>query len=144
MPCVRDILTRKGSNVISVSAAESVLKASQIMNDRAIGGVVVLDQDGVAGIFTERDILRRVVAERRDPATTAIRDVMTTPVTICHPETTLAELGALMTERRIRHLPVVDANGLCGVVTSGDVLAYQVADQEVTIEHLNRYVFDLR
>lgn len=144
MPCVRDILTRKGSVVISISAAESVLKASQIMNDRGIGGVVVLDHSGVVGIFTERDILRRVVAERRDPATTPVRDVMTAPVTTCRPETHLDELGTLMTERRIRHLPVLDDGGLCGVVTSGDLLAYQVADQEITIEHLNRYVFDLR
>ena len=144
MPCVRDILTRKGSDVISISAAESVLKASQLMNDRGIGGVVVTDPTGVVGIFTERDILRRVVAERRDPATTPVGDVMTAPVTTCQPETSLEALGALMTERRIRHLPVLDDSGLCGVVTSGDLLAYQVADQEVTIEHLNRYVFDLR
>ncbi len=144
MPCVRDILARKGSGVVSIPAAESVLKAAQLMNERGIGGVVVLEEGQLAGVFTERDILRRVVAERRDPAATAVRDVMTTPVVTCRPDTTLEELGAIMTARRIRHLPVLGPIGLCGVVTSGDVLAYQVAEQQDTIQHLNRYVYDMR
>ena len=144
MACVRDILARKGGTCVSVSAGESVSKAAGLMNERAIGGVLVMDGDRLVGVFTERDILRRVVAEHRDPALTTVRDVMSSPVVTCLPETSLEELGAIMTTRRIRHLPVVGSEGLCGVVTSGDVLAYQVADQAATIQYLNSYMFDRR
>ena len=144
MACVRDILARKGGTCVSVSADESVSKVAGLMNERAIGGVLVMSADRLVGIFTERDILRRVVAEHRDPAVTPVRDVMTTPVVTCMPETSLEELGAIMTTRRIRHLPVVGSEGLCGVVTSGDVLAYQVDDQAATIQYLNSYMFDRR
>ncbi len=144
MATVQDILTRKGTSVVSLVAAESVLTASRIMNDRGIGGVVVTEDDQLAGIFTERDILRRVVAEQRDPASTPLRDVMTAPVVFCPPHAKLEELTALMTEKRIRHLPVMDDSGLCGIITTGDILAYQVREQAYTIQRLNNYVYDMR
>ncbi len=144
MATVPDILTKKGTSVVSLVSAESVLTASRIMNDRGIGGIVVTENDQMAGIFTERDILRRVVAEQRDPAATALRDVMTTPVVHCSPDAPLEEVTALMTEKRIRHLPVMDDGGLCGIITTGDILAYQVREQAYTIQHLNNYVHDMR
>ncbi|MDH3291447.1 MAG: CBS domain-containing protein [Gemmatimonadota bacterium] len=144
MATVKDILGRKGRDVVTIVADDSVLSAARLMNKRGIGGVVVLEDDEVIGIFTERDILRRVVAERRDPTTTLIRDVMTTPVMTCKLEAKLEECTALMTDKRVRHIPVVDADGLCGIVTSGDILAYQVSEQADTIQYLNSYVFDLR
>ncbi len=144
MSTVKDILTRKGSDVVTIVADDSVLSAARLMNKRGIGGIVVIEDDEVIGIFTERDILRRVVAERRDPTNTLIRDVMTTPVMTCKPEAKLEECTALMTDKRVRHIPVVDADGLCGIVTSGDILAYQVSEQADTIQYLNSYVFDLR
>lgn len=144
MGTVKDILAKKGKSVVTLVADESVLNAARIMNERGIGGIVVTENDDMVGIFTERDILRRVVAERRDPGTTMLRDVMTKPVIYCPPDAKLDELTALMTEERIRHLPVMDEGKVCGIITTGDILAFQVREQAFTIEHLHKYVYDLR
>jgi len=145
MATASDLLARKGTEVVSIAPSVPVLDAARLMNERGVGGLLVLE-DGrrLVGVFTERDILRRVVAAGRDAATTRVDDVMTTEVVSCLPETTVEECAAIMTTRRIRHLPVADAGGLRGVVTSGDVLAYRVAEHEATIQQLNRYVFDVR
>jgi CBS domain-containing protein len=144
MTTVSEILKRKGSEVVSMGTKDSVLKAARLMNEHGIGGVVVIDQGNMVGIFTERDILRRVVVEERDPATTSLEDVMTTPVASCRPETDLEECVRAMTGKHIRHLPVVDGDRVCGIVTSGDILAFQVREHEDTIQYLNSYIFDLR
>lgn len=144
MTTVKDILAKKGSEVVSMVAAESVLNVARLMNERGIGGVIVTDQGKMVGIFTERDILRRVVAEQRDPAKTRIRDVMTTPVVTCRPEATLDQCMGMMTDKRIRHIPVVGEQGPEGIITSGDIMAHQVREQKETIDYLNSYVFDLR
>jgi CBS domain-containing protein len=144
MPTVRNILDRKGRDVVTTVATEMVVRAARLMNERGIGGLVVMSGANVVGIFTERDVMRRVVAEARDPDQTAIGDVMSSPVAHCLPETTLEECRALMTERRIRHLPVIEGDALCGIITSGDILAYQMAEQRDTIEYLNAYVTEQR
>jgi CBS domain-containing protein len=141
MSTVQTVLARKGGQVVSTSVADSVLRAASLMNERGIGGVVVLDGDHVAGVFTERDILRRVVAAGRDPATTTVGEVMTAPVAFCRRETTLAECRYVMTERRIRHLPVVDDHGVCGIVTIGDLMAHEATEQQATIQYLHEYIF---
>ena len=130
--------------LVTIGVADSALTAATLMNERGIGGLVVLDAGRVAGMFTERDILRRVVAMRRDPATTPVSEVMTSPVAFCRRETTLNECRAVMTEKRIRHLPVVDEKGVCGIVTIGDLMAHEVTDQEATIQYLNEYIFGVR
>ena len=144
MATVQAILTRKGNEVVSVAASDSVLAAASLMNQRTIGGLVVLEGERVIGIFTERDVLRRVVVTGRDPATTAVKEVMTTPVATCRPETTLAECRAFMTDKRIRHLPVVEGRRLLGIVTIGDLMAFEVGEHESTIEYLNSYIFGPR
>jgi CBS domain-containing protein len=144
MATVHDILERKGHDVVAIDAADTVLSAARRMNERGIGGVVVMDGGTMVGIFTERDVLRRVVADRKDPASTPVRDVMTTPVLRCRTDARLEECRALMTERRIRHLPVADGDELHGIITTGDILAHQVREQQDTIEFLNSYVFDVR
>ena len=144
MPTVQDILARKGSEIISVTPRETVLGAAQLMNDRAIGGLVVTEGGRLVGIFTERDILRRVVAQKRDAGATKVADVMTAPVTACAPETPIDECAAMMTAKRIRHLPVVGERGLSGVITIGDVLAFQVREQQATIDYMHHFMFDLR
>jgi CBS domain-containing protein len=141
---VRDILAKKGSDIISVTPGETVVKAALLMNERGIGGLVVTEGKRLTGIFTERDILRRVVAQRRDPATTKVADVMTSPVTACAPDTPVDECAAMMTAKRIRHLPVVSDKGLAGVITIGDVLAFQVSEQQQTIDYMHHFMFDLR
>jgi CBS domain-containing protein len=145
MPVVRDLLARKGTDVVSITPTASVLEAARLMNDRSVGGLLVVDDAGtLLGIFTERDILRRVVAANLPPETTKVSDVFTRDVVTCLPETSVDEVGAIMSNRRVRHLPVVDAGGLHGVITIGDLLAHRVSEQETTIQHLNSYVFDVR
>lgn len=144
MSTVKDLLARKGTAVISVAPEQTVLDAAHVMNEKGIGGVVVMTGAKLVGIFTERDIMRRVVAASRDPATTLISDVMTAdPMTITA-EMQVAVCRAMMSARRIRHLPVVHDGGLVGVVTSGDVLAFEVVQAEAQIEQLEKYVFDTR
>ena len=144
MSSVRDLLVRKGTNVIHVAPETTVLDAANVMNETGIGGVVVLENSRLVGIFTERDIMRRVVAARRDPSTTLVSDVMTTePMTITA-DVKIAVCRAMMSTRRIRHLPVLHDGGLVGMVTSGDILAFEVAEAEAQIEQLEKYVFDVR
>jgi IMP dehydrogenase len=144
MATVQDILGRKGGEVVTMVRGDSALHAARLMNERGIGSVMVTEGDAIVGIFTERDVLRRVVAEQKDPATVMLSDVMTSPVITCRPDARVEECMALFTEKRVRHLPVVDDDGLQGMITSGDLLAHQVQEQKDTIQYLNSYVFDIR
>ncbi len=144
MATVKDILSKKGTSVVALNAEDSVLDAARVMNEKGIGGLVVTDGGVMVGVFTERDILRRVVTEQRDPAATPLRDVMTSPVVYCPPDAKLEDLTALMTEKRIRHLPVMDDDELCGIITTGDILAHAVNEQAYTIEYLHKYVYNIR
>ena len=140
MSTIQLILDRKGREVISIPADATVLDASRLMNESRIGALVVVDGDKVAGIFTERDILNRVVACQADPAQTVVRDVMTYPVAVCSPETTPDECRCVMREKRIRHLPVVVDDKLVGIVSVGDLLEYAAEQQQQTIRYLYEYM----
>ena len=140
MPKVQDILSHKGSDVATIDADRSVVEAAQEMNRRRIGSLVVMKGQRVVGIFTERDILVRVVAERRDPEKTPVSEVMTAPVVCCLPETDLAECRSIVTTRRIRHIPICVAGTLVGIVTSGDILARESMEREVALESLYEYI----
>jgi CBS domain-containing protein len=140
MTTVSDILAKKGTAVASIGRDSTVLDAAHAMNERRIGALVVTEGDSVVGIFTERDVLTRVVAPQRDPATTRVAEVMTASVACCRPDTRLEECRTVMTDRRIRHLPVVDEGRLVGIITSGDVLASEMAAKNETIEYLHAYV----
>ena len=148
MATVQSILARKPQErptVITVTQRTTVRDASRLMAEHGIGGLPVVGEGGrVAGIFTERDLLRRVVALDLDPAETAVEAVMTSPVIVGTPSTPLDECASVMTSRRLRHLPIVEDEQLVGMVTIGDVLAQRLVEQEVTIAELNRYVFDVR
>ena len=145
MAVVRDLLNRKGTSIVSVAPSATVLEAARLMNERSVGGLLVVDDAGaLLGIFTERDILRRVVAASLPPETTKVADVFTRDVVTTTPDASVDDCGAIMSSRRVRHLPVVDAKGLHGVVTIGDLLAHRVSEHETTIQHLNSYVFDMR
>ncbi len=143
MLTVSHILGRKGRQVISMESTASVLDAARLMNEKGIGGVPVTESGSIVGIFTERDILRRVVAERRDPAATTLRDVMSQTVITCKLETTLDECISMMTDKLIRHLPVMSDAGICGILTAGDLLAFQLKDQAATIRYLQSHGFDV-
>lgn len=144
MATLHDLLALKGHEVIAVQPADTVLQAANLMNDRNIGGVVVLEGDRLVGIFTERDVLRRVVAQGLDPTATTVAEVMTTSVITCPPELSLDDCATLMTTRGVRHLPVQDGSGLTGLVTIRDLLAYKVSEQQATLEQMTHYLYDLR
>ncbi len=141
MSTVESILQRKGQHVHSIDEDQTVLAAAGLMNAHRIGALVVTRGDVVVGIFTERDILNRVVAARRDPATTPVHDVMTSPVAVCSPQTGCDECRAVMRARRLRHLPVVTEGRLAGIVSIGDVLENFDAEQNATIQYLYEYMY---
>ena len=144
MATARELLDRKGHIVHSVRPDATVLDSARIMCENGLGAVLVLDGDTLVGIFTERDVLRRVVVPGHDARIAQVHEVMTKTLVTCLPDTTLDECGAIMTTRRIRHLPVVDDKGLHGVVSIGDLLAHRVSEQEDTIKYLNDYMFYTR
>ncbi|MFN0134511.1 MAG: CBS domain-containing protein [Phycisphaerae bacterium] len=140
MHSVRNILQRKGSQVAHISENASVLDAARQMNQRRIGALVVTRGESVIGIFTERDVLNRVVAEQLDPSATLVSEVMTQPVAVCPPNATRADCRAVMKENRIRHLPVVENDQLVGIVSIGDLIEDDCVEQEETIQYLYEYM----
>jgi CBS domain-containing protein len=140
MPNAESLLGKKGREVATVDRTNSVLDAALEMNRRRIGAVVVRDGDRVVGIFTERDILNRVVAAGLLPGGTPVGTVMTAPMAVCRRDTTLAECKSVMTQKRIRHLPVVEEGELYGIISIGDIMASEVADQQATIQYLHEYL----
>lgn len=143
MATMKDLLTRKGSSHIwSVGKNATVLQAAQMMSEHKIGALVVLENESIAGLFTERDVVERVVVEQRAPATTHVGDVMTAEVVCCSLQTPIEEARTAMKNRRIRHLPVVDDDGrLKGLISIGDLNAFDAATQEHTISLLNEYLY---
>ncbi len=142
MPTANDVLARKGFSVFVVPSTATVLEAVERMNQLRIGAVVVMDQGRMRGMFTERDVLRRVVGEKRNPADTAVANVMTTDVICCGPKTDMEEISTIMKEQRVRHLPVCETDGdLLGMISIGDVNAQHASHQEATITYLNEYLY---
>jgi len=143
MPSVMDILADKGSDVYTISPSATVLEATHAMNDQKIGALVVKDALGrVMGIFTERDVLRRVIAEEKSPNSVRVGEVMTRDVVCCPPETDIDEASRIMRDSRVRHLPVCDGDGtLLGLVSIGDLNAYHASSQEAQIHFLSEYVY---
>jgi CBS domain-containing protein len=142
MPTVRDVLASKVQGVQSTSPEATVLEAVTQMNDHKIGALVVMEDGKVAGMFTERDVLRRVVGDARLPDATRVGQVMTSKVVCCDPDADLEEVATLMKNRRIRHVPVCNGDGrLLGMISIGDVNAYNASNQEATIHFLNDYIY---
>ena len=140
MCTVREILSSKNPGVATIGPRESALDAAVAMNQQKVGSLMVLDGDRVVGIITERDLLQRVLAEQRDAAKTSVEDVMTTEILCCQLHTTIDEARSVMKDRRVRHLPVVDDEGLHGVISIGDLNAYEAHSQEVTIHVMTEYI----
>ena len=144
MPNAQSILEKKGSDVATVDRKTTVLDAAKTMNQQRIGAVVVTDGDRVIGIFTERDIHNRVVAAGKDPKITPVGEVMTSPMACCRRDSHMAECKTVMSQKRIRHLPVVEEGKLYGMISAGDILASEVSDQQATIEYLHEYLYGHR
>ncbi len=142
MSTVQDILNIKGTTVYYVAAGATVLDATRLMNEHGIGALVVTEDERVVGMFTERDVLRRVVAEERDPATCRVGDVMTERVACCRPDTKISEARSVLKNHRIRHLPVVNGDEqLQGMISIGDLNAYDADGREATIFMLQEYLY---
>lgn len=140
MCTVREILLNKDPWVASISPRASALEAAISMNRHKVGSLMVMEGERVVGIITERDLLQRVLAEERDASQTSVEEVMTTEVLCCQLHTTIDEARAVMKNRRVRHLPVVDDAGLHGLISIGDLNAYDAHSHEVTIHVLTEYI----
>jgi CBS domain-containing protein len=140
MCTVREILLNKDPWVASISPRASALEAAISMNRDKVGSLMVMDHERIVGIITERDLLQRILAEQRDASRTSVEEIMTTEVLCCQPHTTIEEARAVMKNRRVRHLPVVDDAGLHGLISIGDLNAYDAHSHEVTIHVLTEYI----
>jgi CBS domain-containing protein len=134
------LLNDKGGEVYSVTPDTTVLKAVQRMNDLHIGALLVIVSDKVQGIFTERDILSRVVAVGMDPGSVAVSKVMTTKLAVVRPETTVEDAIRICTKKRCRHLPVMEDDKLLGVISSGDLANWITRSQKTEIQNLIHYI----
>ena len=137
---IRDILRRKGEDVYSVGPLATVIDAVNAMNDHHVGSVLVCEGGYPVGVFSERDVLVRVVAAHRDPRQTLVRDVMTTRLYTASPEDTLLEVMRLMTDRRCRHVPVMEGETLIGLVSIGDLTKATHHNLRQEVRELSSYI----
>ncbi len=140
MATAEQLTAIKGGTIASLPPQATVLEAAQLMNDRHIGSVLVTEGNQLVGIFTERDVMRRVVADQRDPASTTVADVMTSPVACAAPHTTLDEIRTVMRDKRIRHVPVVNGGAVLGMISLGDLNKAEHDGQVETIRYLEQYM----
>ena len=140
MKTVRGVLGAKGHEIWTVGPHDSVLDALRLMAEKSVGALVVVDSGSVVGIFSERDYARKVILVGRASKDTPVRDIMTTKVAYATPDHSLEGCLALMTNKRIRHLPVMDGDDLIGVVSIGDLVKGIIDEQQFLIEQLERYV----
>lgn len=138
---LRQVLAEKRSGEVqTVTPQMTVSAAVELINARKIGSVLVMDGDRLVGIFTERDVLRRVVGERRDPDRTRVADVMTRELVVMKPTATVRDAMTVVAERRCRHLPIVEEGRVLGVVSAGDLNHWLIRNREVDIQHLVEYI----
>ncbi len=143
MKTVKDLLQSKEVKELwSVTPDTLVYRALQLLNEKKIGALVVLEQGELVGIVSERDYARKVILEGKSSKETFTKEIMSTKIFVVNPETTVDECMALMTEKRIRHIPVVDkgTNKILGVISIGDVLKSVISDQKILIENLSNYI----
>jgi CBS domain-containing protein len=138
---VADVLGAKArGDVLSIDCEATVYDAVETMVEANVGALLVTVDGRIEGIVTERDYLRRVTIEGRTDHETRVREIMTAPLIVVSPETSIDECMALMTERRIRHLPVAEHGEVVGVISIGDVVKFQSREQSVQLRYLNEYI----
>jgi CBS domain-containing protein len=135
-----EILDEKGTEVLQIEADVSVFEAVRKMVDANVGSLLVTEGGEIAGIVTERDYLRRVTLEGRTDKEIAVREIMSSPLVVATPETTIDETMAMMTDRRIRHIPVVEGGQVVGVVSIGDLVKFKSKQQSFEIQYLTDYI----
>jgi len=140
MATVAELLEQKGRALYKIDGGASVLDAVRAMVEANVGSLLVTEEGVITGIVTERDYLRRVTLENRDERTTPVREIMSSPLVAVAPETTLEECMALMTERRIRHLPVAEHGQVDAVVSIGDLVKFASQQQSFELRYLHDYI----
>lgn len=140
MKLVKHLLDNKGTEIIAITADASVLDAIKLMAERAVGSLLVMDGDVLKGIVTERDYARKVIIKGRASDTTSVAEIMTKEVCTATVEQTVNDCMTIMTNRRIRHLPVVDDGKVVGLISIGDLVQAIIAHQQEEIQHLEQYI----
>jgi len=140
MDIVASILSDKGRKVHTIPPTATVFEAVEKMSAAGVGALIVCDQGAPTGIFSERDLMTRVILAKRNPATTPVGEVMSTDVVCIEPKISTTEAMAIMTSRRCRHLPVVSEGALAGIVSIGDLVRWTSRNQEFEILRLTEYI----
>lgn len=137
---VSKILAKKGNFIYSVTPDTTVFKALEVMAEKNVNALLVMEDDKLAGIFTEKDYARKVVLKGKTSKSMLIKELMTTKLITVTPETSIDECMQLMTNKFIRHLPVISYNKVTGVISIGDVVKYIIDEQKFIIENLEHYI----
>ena len=137
---VRSLLRTKGRVIWSIGPEESVFHAITLMSEKQIGCLMVLIGGQLAGIVSERDYARKVILKGRSSQETRVREIMTTPALFVTPEKTVADAMRIMTNRRVRHLPVLEGDNVVGMLSIGDLVTWVITSQQQTIKHLHNYI----
>ena len=137
---IGEILSHKGSQVWSIGPNATVFDAIQMMSDKNIGALLVIEGDQLVGIITERDYTRKVALKGKVSKQTAVKEILTGQVVKVHPDTTVEECMRLMTDHRVRHLPVQEDNRIVGIVSIGDLVNWIISAQTSTIHQLQTYI----
>ena len=140
MKLVKQLLDMKGHDILSISPDASVLDAIKVMGEKAVGALVVLQDGALAGVVTERDYARKVILKGRSSKSTLVSEIMTAKVITTTGDNSVEECMNMMSDRRIRHLPVVDGETVVGIISIGDLVKAVIADQKAEIEHLEHYI----
>lgn len=137
---VKDILRVKGNAIVSVSPDTIIFDALSLMSKYNVGAVLVVDNDNLVGVFTERDYARKIILKGRTSLDTSVSEIMSDELITVHPEESIAECMVLMSDKRVRHLPVVQDGHVVGIISIGDVVKFIIEEQEVVIEHFKMYI----
>lgn len=140
MKYVRQILENKGHNIWSINPNSSVLDALKLMAEKNVGALLVLENEKIVGIFSERDYARKVILHGKSSKDTLVKEIMSTNVLVANPENTIEECMALMVKHHIRHLPILENDELIGMISIGDVVNAIIDEKEFTIKQLERYI----
>jgi len=140
MKLVKHLLDAKGHDTLSIGPDASVLDAIKLMAEKGVGALVIMQGDALAGIVTERDYARKVILKDRSSQETPVRDIMTTNVLTAGNDDNVEHCMNLMTDKRVRHLPVVEDGKVVGIISIGDLVKAVIADQKQEIEHLEQYI----
>jgi CBS domain-containing protein len=140
MKLVKHLLDKKGRHIISIAPEASVFDAIVLMAEKAVGSLVVMEDDELCGIITERDYARKVIIKGRSAKTTTVAEIMTAEVLTASSSETVNDCMEVMTEKRLRHLPVVEDNRVIGLISIGDLVEAIIADQQEAIEQLEQYI----